>query len=76
MVKRRQVTWKKFEKFLLFVGCKFKRQKGDHRIYIRSDLNRPIVVPRYSPLPIFIVRNNLRVLGLSLDEFYRILDTM
>ncbi|MEK7582536.1 MAG: type II toxin-antitoxin system HicA family toxin [Patescibacteria group bacterium] len=32
------ISWKKFEKVLLFVGCTFKRQKGDHRIYNRSDL--------------------------------------
>lgn len=59
------IPWKKFEKFLLFVGCGFEREKGDHRIYSRADLKRPVVLPRDSELPVFIIRNNLRVLNIS-----------
>lgn len=33
MPKITPINWKTFEKFLLFVGCEFKRQKGDHRVY-------------------------------------------
>lgn len=67
------IHWKKFEKFLLFVGCTFQRQKGDHRIYWRSDILRPVVVPRDTSLPVFIIRNNLRVLGISVEEYLEIL---
>ncbi len=48
------VDWKDFEKFLLFIGCTFQRQRGDHRIYWRSDLKRPIILPTYKDLPVFI----------------------
>jgi predicted RNA binding protein YcfA (HicA-like mRNA interferase family) len=68
------VSWKKFDKFLLFIGCEFKREKGDHRIYWRNGLNRPVVIPRDTALPIFIIRNNLRVLGLSVDEYLEIME--
>ncbi len=67
------ISWKKFEKFLLFVGCRFEREKGDHRIYWRDDLKRPVVIPR-SELPIFIIRNNLRVLNLKPEEYLEILN--
>ncbi len=67
------VSWKKFERFLLFVGCEFIREKGDHRIYSRKGLAGPVVVPRDSALPVFIIRNNLRVLGISPDEYLEIL---
>ena len=67
------INWKKFEKFLLFVGCSFQREKGDHRIYSRSDLERPVVIPRQKELPVFIIRNNLRVLGTSPEEYIEIL---
>jgi len=66
---RKPIDWKEFDTFLRFVGCEFKRAKGDHRIYTRKGLRRPIVVPRHKPLPWFVVRNNLRVLELSLDDF-------
>jgi len=66
--------WKKFEKVLLYLGCHFVREKGDHRIYWRTNLKRPVVIPRDTQLPIFIIRNNLRVLGISIKEYLDILD--
>ena len=67
------IHWKKFEKFLLFVGCCFKREKGDHRIYWREGLKRPVVIPRDGELPIFIIRNNLRILNIKPEEYLEIL---
>ncbi len=69
MGKIKQVHWKEFEKFLLADGCIFKREKGDHRIYWKKGLKRSIVVPRYNPLPVFIVMNNLALLGISKKEY-------
>lgn len=62
------LDWKKFEKFLFSVGCNFTREKGDHRIYWKKGIKRPIVIPRYRQLPAFIVLNNLRILGVSKEE--------
>lgn len=68
------VHYKKFEKFLLHIGCKFVRQRGDHRIYIRENLKRPIVIPADKDIPVFIIRNNLRILGISVEEYLKILN--
>jgi len=68
------IHWRKFEKFLLFIGCHFSREKGDHRIYWRKNLSRPIVIPRDSELPVFIIRNNLRVLNVSPEDYLEILE--
>ena len=70
-----QITWKKFEKFLLFVGCKFKRQKGSHRVYTRGGLKRPVIVPARD-LSVFIIRNNLRTLNITPEEYLKILEQM
>ncbi|OHA50514.1 MAG: hypothetical protein A3A97_01355 [Candidatus Terrybacteria bacterium RIFCSPLOWO2_01_FULL_40_23] len=70
------IHWRKFEKFVLFIGCHFEREKGDHRIYWRSDLKRPVVFPRDSELPAFVIRNNLRILGLSPKEYLNILENL
>ena len=69
-------SWKKFEKFVLFVGCHFERKKGDHRIYWREGLKRPIVFPEDKELPIFVIRNNLRILGISVEEYLEILKNL
>jgi predicted RNA binding protein YcfA (HicA-like mRNA interferase family) len=66
-----------FEKFLLFIGCIFVRQKGSHRVYKRDDLKRPIIVPFHAgDLPTFVVRNNLRVLNISPEAYLDILSRM
>ena len=46
------------------------REEGDHRIYWKEGLKRPIVVPR-DTLPPFIVLNNLRTLGVSRDDYLK-----
>ena len=68
------IHWKKFEKFLLYVGCALRRERGDHRIYERVGLARPLVVPRVTAIPVFIIRNNLRVLGISVEAYLQMLE--
>jgi len=70
------IHWRKFEKFILFVGCRFRREKGDHRIYWRKDLIRPVVIPKDRELPVFIIRNNLRILGISVKEYLEIMGSL
>ena len=67
------INWKKFDKFLKFIGCDFKREEDDHRIYWRNDLKRPIIIPRDKQLPLFIIRNNLRTLGITTKEYLEVL---
>lgn len=69
MPKIKAVHWKEFEKFLFSAGCEFKREKGDHRVYWKKGLKRPVIVPRDTQLPVFIILNNLRVLGISREEY-------
>jgi predicted RNA binding protein YcfA (HicA-like mRNA interferase family) len=73
MSRIQSVHWKEFEKFLLKVGCEFKREKGDHRIYWKKGIKRPIVIPRDTSLPAFIILNNLRVLGISREEYLKMI---
>jgi len=47
------------------------RQKGSHRIYKKMGLKRPLVIPADKELPVFIIRNNLRLLGISAEEYKR-----
>lgn len=73
MARLTPINWKRFEKFVLFTGCYLKRERGDHRVYWREGLKRPVVIPRDKNLPVFIIRNNLRILGIKHDEYLAIL---
>jgi len=68
-----QTDWKRFEKFLKFVGCTLVREKGDHRVWARTGRRRPVVIPKSSTIPVFVIRNNLRVLGISVAEYLDII---
>ncbi|MCX6751347.1 MAG: type II toxin-antitoxin system HicA family toxin [Candidatus Nomurabacteria bacterium] len=73
MTRIQSIHWKEFEKFLLKIGCVFKREKGDHRIYWKKGMKRPIVIPRDTSLPAFIVSNNLKSLNISREEYLKII---
>ena len=70
------ISWKRFDRFLLNIGCKLVRQEGDHRIYTKSGLSRPIVIPMEKDLPVFIIKNNLDILGISREEYLKLLATL
>lgn len=67
------VSRRKFEKFLKFIGCRLKRTKGDHLIYDREGLDRPVVITTDKDVPVFIIRNNLRTLKINPEEYLEIL---
>ena len=63
---------RELERFLLAVGRTFKRQKGSHKVYWRSDLRRPVIIPWHDPVPVFIIKNTLRQLNISAEEYDRV----
>jgi len=69
MPKIGSIHWKEFERFLLSVGCEFRREKGDHRVYWKQGIKRPVIIPRDTALPVFIILNNLKVLGISRELY-------
>ena len=50
------------------------RVEGDHFILTRAGLARPLMIPDYDEVPIFIIRNSLRTAGLSREEYFRLLE--
>ena len=49
------------------------RVEGDDFVLTKAGIPRPLVVPGYDEVPVFIIRNNLRTAGLSRDEYLRLL---
>jgi predicted RNA binding protein YcfA (HicA-like mRNA interferase family) len=63
---------KVFEK----AGFKCVRIEGDHYVYTKPGVARPIVIPEWPEVPIFIIKNNLRTANISRDEYFEILRTI
>ena len=54
-------------------GFTFVRQRGDHLIYTKPGIARPLVIPAYKSVPVFIIKNLLRSSGMSRDEYFAFL---
>lgn len=74
MPKFSPVDWKTLECIFLAAGFQFVRQEGSHRSYIKVGVARPVVIPAYRDIPVFIIRNNLKTAGISRDEYFRLLE--
>jgi predicted RNA binding protein YcfA (HicA-like mRNA interferase family) len=74
MPKFAPVDWKTLERIFLAAGFQFARQEGSHRSYIKSGVARPVVIPAYREVPVFIIRNNLKTAGISRDEYFRLVE--
>ncbi len=73
MPKFAPVDWRTLERVLLAAGFRFARQEGSHRSYVKSGIARPVVIPMYKEVPLFIIRNNLKTAGISRDEYFQLL---
>ncbi len=74
MAALRPIHYKRFEQFLLRVGCRVVRQEGDHRVWERQDLIRPVIVRTKKDLPVFEIKSNLRTLRISTQEYLSLLE--
>lgn len=54
-------------------GFSFARHSGDHLIYSKPDIKRPLVIPAYRSVPVFIIRNLLRSSGMSRERYFELL---
>ena len=54
-------------------GFRFDRQEGDHRIYVKDGVKRPLVIPLYRAIPVFIIKNLLRTSGMTRERYFELL---
>jgi predicted RNA binding protein YcfA (HicA-like mRNA interferase family) len=47
--------------------------EGDHIVFTKPGVIRPVVIPKYVSIPVFIIKNNLRTAGISRDRYFELL---
>ncbi len=73
MPKLSAIHWQKLEKVFLRLGYTFANQEGSHRTYVRAGSPRPVVIPTYGEVPVFIIQRNLRTAGATRDQYFQLL---
>ena len=55
-------------------GCLYVRTHGDHMIYHYPGALRPVVIPKYREVPVFIIINNMKTIGMTVEKYLMILE--
>jgi len=66
--------WRTVEAVFVAAGFKFDRQEGSHRSYVKPGIARPVVIPAYKEVPVFVIRNNLKTAGISREQYFALLE--
>lgn len=66
-----------FRSVLERLGLKKKRTKGGHEAWSKKGMTRPVILQTHvNPIPEFIVRNNLRNMGITKEQFLNVLESL
>ncbi|MBI4745543.1 MAG: type II toxin-antitoxin system HicA family toxin [Deltaproteobacteria bacterium] len=61
-----------FQKF----GCVYKRKEGSHHILTRPGAKRAVVIPEYEEIDIEIIKNNMRTVGMTREQYFDLLEKL
>jgi len=74
MPKLSPVSYKGLVKVFEADGFRWVRTQGDHMVFTKPGVLRPIVIPKYDAVPVFVIKNNLRTAGMSRDRYFELLN--
>jgi len=66
--------WKTQLKVFELYGCRYKRKKGSHHVLTFPGAKRAVVIPEYDEIDVDIIKNNLRTVGMSREEYFSLLN--
>ena len=67
------IHYRKLVKVFEKKGFTHERTKGDHMVYTKEGVSRPIVIPMYREIPEFIILKNLKTAGITRNEYLKLL---
>jgi hypothetical protein len=65
----RPLPYQRLARIFEAAGCTYSHTTGDHLVYHYPGATRPVVIPKYREIPVFIILNNMKVIGLSRERF-------
>ncbi|MBQ6911772.1 MAG: hypothetical protein IJQ35_06375 [Bacteroidales bacterium] len=75
MGKYSNITVARFRKILKALGLEQVRSKGGHEMWFKEGMLRNVVFQNHvEPIPEDIIKNNIRTIGISKEEFDKKLD--
>lgn len=70
----KNIPLKTFRNFLSYMGLRLLRIEGGHEVWSRKDLLRPVILQTHiDPVPEFIVKNSLRTISATKEDYIEFL---
>ena len=67
------VSYKQLVRVFEADGFRCVREEGDHMVFTKPGVIRPVIIPKYASVPVFIIKNNLRTSGMSRERYLELL---
>jgi len=67
------IDWKTLMKIFEAFGCKYKRKHGSHHILSYPGAKRVVVIPEYDEVDVEIIKNNMRTVGMTREQYFDLL---
>ncbi len=67
------VGWKTLLKIFQRFGCQYKRKEGSHHILTYPGAKRAVVIPEYDEIDVEIIKNNMRTVGMTREQYFALL---
>jgi predicted RNA binding protein YcfA (HicA-like mRNA interferase family) len=74
MPKIAPVSWKVLVRIFELEGFAYVRERGDHLVYTKLGVARPLVIPKYDEIPVFIIKNNIRSAKMTRERYLELLE--
>lgn len=65
--------WKTLLKVFELFGCVYKRKEGSHHVLTCPGAKRAVVIPEYAEIDVEIIKNNMRTVNMSREEYFELL---
>jgi len=70
------ISYKRLVKIFTKDNFIYKRTKGDHMILTKTGVSRPLVIPKYREVPVFVIKNLLRTAGMSREQYFELINNV
>lgn len=67
------VDYKILLKIFQMFGCTYKRKAGSHHILTYAGAKRVVVITEYDEIDIEIIKNNMRTVGMTREQYFELL---
>lgn len=67
------ISWRTLLKVFMMFGCLYKRKEGSHHVLSYPGAKRAVVIPEHDEVDVEIIKNNMRTVNMSREQYFELL---